>query len=429
MKVRIADRQVERERAQWSEIQEFLYSAATLGYGEYLMEEPLYFGQAFAEKPHFTFSASWANEIATGANIRANGWPHPDHKGYQYYPPLNGALPDGGFDWQGYFIPNIARQYHPTMPLIPKLGEVNYWRWGVIPYLYFSTLWAQTDASTLWTIIDDDVAPGRGSHYSAKYVFGSDATSNWLTPVRDYLNGEDEDPGSVPALGITPYESRFFWRSGPGAWVNFFPIATRRAVWPHNYIYSSLNPPLDAYWFRYSIKSDGPINVRFHVARFWAVWETDEFAMFDGDLTEAEVRQNVYAPSTNWGFQRICRDSVHFHPGGYWEDVEFNLEETWRFIPDSPSWGFAVPLLFMIRLEGGSPGQQVWLDDVQYSLDYTDVSAPSQITVGVAEWIVDNQKAYIGARLWFKIGESSRDNQPGLMETFDPLDSFWSTLS
>ena len=60
--------------------------------------------------------------------------------------------------------------------------------------------------------------------------------------------------------------------------------------------------------------------------------------------------------------------------------------------------------VFRFRINNGKPGQVARLDNVYVWPDIKNVYVP-MVTVGVAEWVQDEQGAYIGAKLWIKVGD------------------------
>lgn len=71
--IRRAGNRQEIDRRTWADVARVRFPVNVSGYGEYLMTEPIMFGQAFEEPPFFTFSA--VGDLQVTGEVRAIGWP------------------------------------------------------------------------------------------------------------------------------------------------------------------------------------------------------------------------------------------------------------------------------------------------------------------------------------------------------------------
>lgn len=71
--VRRAQSRQEIDRRTWAEIERIRFNLLVKGAGEYLMVEPIMFGQAYEEPPFFTWSGVGAGEAFP--EVKAIGWP------------------------------------------------------------------------------------------------------------------------------------------------------------------------------------------------------------------------------------------------------------------------------------------------------------------------------------------------------------------
>ena len=71
--VRRAQNRQEIDRRTWAELERVRFNLQVTGAGEYLMEEPIMFGQAFEEPPFFTWSGVGEGEVFP--EVKAIGWP------------------------------------------------------------------------------------------------------------------------------------------------------------------------------------------------------------------------------------------------------------------------------------------------------------------------------------------------------------------
>lgn len=463
----------ELDRKMWADIDRLMYTVQAKGRGEYLFEEPIFFGTAFSSPPTLSYSS-----ITEGAGpdvIPFNTTPPRNirkdldiyHLGNHSHG-TNNTILDPGFEVQGQFIPLMGDEarYIPVTSDSPKTweyfdyslegygeddyigppGEYEWWqnwpnvilgvwaREGYESQNYdgyrepeYVNSWIQTSESRgRWSVTDvmsHEYGVGARGKYSAEYTFVDAGSSNWMIPLGWMANWVDNLSADNPATAHWGFFSLEMW-GGQNMLTGVPPMMSgwkgTAAVW------SDDDCELDVWnynwWDSEGLEGTPP----------W--WDyapmpysyDDPRPLVDSDVWY-DYWNTYYDPprfreqSDTWVTCHLGNDARVTVPvkGGQWNDVSFYLPQaqnqwhtpSWPPGHDlhigGPGWMFET---FRFRISDGKPGQTVRLDNVYVWPDLKNIYVP-MVTVGVAEWVQDEQGAYIGAKLWVKVGEPSESGR------------------
>ena len=455
----------ELDRKMWADIDRLMYEFQAKGRGEYLFEEPIFFGTAFSAPPVLSYSSVAEN---TGEDVIPFNTTPPYnirhdldiyHLGNHSHG-TNNTILDPGFEIQGQFIPLMGDEARliPETSTLPKAyedyyeeidgeyvyvgppGEEEWWNnwpnvifgvWVREGYTsqnfdgyrapQYANNWVQTsDARGRWSVTDamsHDYGVGARGKYSAEFTFVDGGSSNWMIPL-DWMSFWPEELGADnPATAHWGFVSLEQW-GGQNMLTGAPPLMPgwggtaavwsdddcELEVWSYNWWYSWYEGDPEPYWeykpMPYSYDNSRPL--------------------VDSDLWD-DYWNDYYDPphfreqSDTWSTARLGNDVKVKVPitGGQWNEVSFYLpraKNQWHtpslppghdLFVSGPGWMYEV---FRFRINNGKPGQVARLDNVYVWPDIKNVYVP-MVTVGVAEWVQDEQGAYIGAKLWIKVGD------------------------
>ena len=384
------------DRGTWAGLDKLKFQTLVRGGGEAYVG-PIYFGQAFESPPFFTYSAV--------ANLLDNPHPAVHNVGFpSRHAGTGGAktdelvrqgwISDGSFEhqmiWNDSYIPDVTE--HNTWPGFQKIEDDRLGSGVGFDLSNMANAWIQSTpeaspSQPRWIISNDRAyvgGPGYRGKYSARYVFGSEAASRWLIPIRVYAS-------------VNPWTG--YSATDPVEWhLNDVISWTGQTARPGNlsggYRPIAFNPPLGT--FTISCK----------------VWVTDAMTF------EAVVKQWDDYDDEYWGVQYVYyklykedNNTQELIPGE-WNDVTFQVTHVPELWPNYPmvadsARDYMFYALYM-RVVGGSSGDKAYIDDVQVSANYqTAGGGIPMLTIGVAEWIQDQGGMYVGANLWIKAEDGS----------------------
>ncbi len=297
--------------------------------------------------------------------------------------------------------------------------------------------WLQTgEERNVWTTTkaqSHDLGIGEAGKYSATATIGPSGYTNWLIPIGDewfymlpddgyeYISGDDW-------YDITDaiYSEHMFYsvREWPGFKWRWGPFQQEEGV-P-----SSPPPHVGGFeGFAYVKSASGCTLETQAVFHHWegdaaddglneVVFTDDKVVGFTGHNDEttalyrmiATVEDSSSVTGGDWKRvdielpyegERPLLDTVD---GDGTEWTEFLENENYPWFKKTNSGGYAWPFWRLKFRVKGTPGEVVYLDNVYLYKQLRNAQAP-HITVGVAEWIRDEAGVYVGAHLWFKMGQ------------------------
>lgn len=309
----------------------------------------------------------------------------PEGQGYgpATYGDYNNLIYDGSFEIAGRrgAVTNVPSIMTPSQQgtfidfnYLPGAGYDEFYNFG--GYL---THWLQSDdPGNRWVITDTKAAHGR---YSATVTLDS-TKSRWLWPIAaDFFN-----------YGVNMWG--YSGTSSGGA--SAYPSGTIFTFW-------------QAYW-GWDVPLGNPDNTTkvVHAKVFASQDCVIEFEGWQVDYGWFYSFDNAYASNSNGyytgGFPPVFHRGEIAVKAGAWVDVSWDIPAAYL----SEIVDLVVKTSFRVS---GTPGTQVWVDDV-----FLDPVRPSAVgtamTVGVAEWIRDEQGLYVGANLWIKNGSPDLSEDP-----------------
>lgn len=366
--VRLAIQKTALDRDTWADLVKAPHSLLARGVGEHLMVEPLFFGEAFEEPPLMTYSVI-EERAADFPTIVAHNVAKPTAKVRAATPyfgteatqgEYNNRIADGSFEIAGrhgaegnvpsILTPNDLASYTDFQYLPGAAADAHY------------TFWMQTnDAGAKWKIVKGKATQG---DYSATVTLDN-PVSRWLYPIDfyEYVNNGSIFGQSYPYTedGLYGWEVEEWGREIP--WVN-----------PNN----------GTNTIRAKVFATAACSLEYtgYVAGHNA-WAYEKFG---------------YGPTLPWhDLVPVYNNGSVPVDAGRWNDI---------------SWTFPIPYLeagtdnLIVKQSmrvAGTPGTQIWIDDV-YVDSNLHTTHDLVFTVGVAEWVQDEQGFYVGAKLWIKSG-------------------------
>lgn len=432
------------DRATWANYSSLSYDVELFGVGEGVIEVD--FGRAFSAPPTLSYSAVFdaiGDDVLPQIYVPPKGAGSIDVDSYglgNNSMMINPSMQDPSFEQQGQYIslfgdgareiPDVHIERDEGTFGIHQIAKL--WNDASYPEGTFAdpfdggefrgplqsgwesntNYWVQTDeAKERWVVSDeksDVFGVGADGSYSAKYVFGSSPTSSALIPVDNWMGGYwlmDPD-------GDRRYD-RFMWYTAlQSAAIRSYPSTNSYGVL--GYTYQAV-PPYPGGWVGYaSAWSDGDCTLEITATN----WHGDGGAVDDGVDELFYLNGNpvtddyVYGGSADNANLRILNhDVVSLEvKAGSWNQFNVDLSNggnrvilNWPPLGDNKSDIASAYTRLEYRIKGGSPGQVVYLDNLLMSQRLTNNVIPI-LTVGVAEWAIDDGGAYVGAKVWFKSG-------------------------
>lgn len=408
----------EIDRRSWAQIERLKYDVIMRGSGEYLMDEPIYFGRAYSAPPTFTYSAAaqvseedmllphifTPPRDAAKTDIDAQGV-SPSTMG------TNNWVQDPGFEVQGQWIGEVTDaevipdvHIYNTGASYANIIYDNYVAASFVREPYWSNCWVQTaDSNTRWVVSADkphDLGLGYAGKYSAKYVFGSETSSNWLQPI--YTTDWGTHGGGLPAQDEWLWASAKIWPSSKTAdtsegFIYAEPPPYFSGWDGFTHIWSDSDCELETYSYEWDY-SDSPFEDEYpDWQKPWRGTNDDlgiRMRNFDNQMFQVTAdtwnKIEFYFPYTNDKAYPNFPYKPWSVPG---DDTDYNPGEAFW------SWRF--------RINNGSTNQIVYLDNTYIWPRLRNLAMPI-ITIGIAEWITDFNdefgEVYVGAKLWFKVG-------------------------
>jgi hypothetical protein len=400
-------------------------------------------------------NGSWAGSwVSTNVHFLAMtqaSLPYPyDHRS------TYGFIHDGSFEQQGMFEdPDFNAFYIPTWledaDTVTTLGS-GHAHSGTYPWQKFQKIiadwrntnennssirgplgqftanagnhWVQgTDTNSRWSVTSED-SYGETTEtryigpYAAKYVFDTYPQSRWMVPI---------------SVSDFSWSSPHWWahtdtQVTPHNWdihewdltTHVLPISGASSSFPYGVWDGPVgNPGWQVIRYICRTKSDGPLQCRMQVNWMYGdVRQPDP--LFPASMADRQRRIDTVLElggeiiDTRFNIARMSTTDALFDmvPGEWnthtmdWAFPQYLLN------PVVPWSGDVEPnflagdddhyVLFRIRFEGGTPGQVVYLDEVEAGPVLQTFPALPLLTIGVQEWIQDDNGFYVGANLWFK---------------------------
>lgn len=409
--LRTKNRRQEQDRVAWPDLSSVGFQTRLVGSDEALIG-PILFGRAYVYPPQFSYSAvdatagvqpdlvrplSWPTQLMSSAEdaMDWDGWVHDPQFDMQmrhndpYIPDLDDHL-----QWVGYqkiwaaAKPDLGYGddidgYEDDFP-----GAVNSWVQGVGP----GPRWEVAQA---YPYSDER----RGGRYSAQYVFGSETESRGLYPIRP--RGFYQ-PYSVIAAGNPDdaYERCIFSATYDGARPNQYPQGP--------YLPLGLNPPGTpfTFWSAIDVSAECQVEV---LCRHWDA--STEWAVPVGPaIYHAQLYEEVQTATLAAGQNIVEMDF----------GVPSNYHPNYPATDDSYYGDDAIFVTFRIRITGGSVGLRANVQRTLIWANLNDYAGTPMVTIGVAEWITNDDGAYVGAVLWAKTRDPALGSALGAVVTNPP---------
>jgi hypothetical protein len=386
-RLRRADTKKQLDRETWATLDKLKFESVVRGAGEYLIEDPpIYFGQAFDAPPFFTFS-SVAGNSSTHPEVKAIGWPT-DQVDRTKDELLNtGWLVDGSFEhqmvWNDPVIPTVKdhNTYTEFQKIASDQGPGTGWK---TPSR--ENWWVQGTAETsgsqpLWAISNERAYPnsnGYKSQYAARYIFDSSGETRWLIPISAW--------DANPWYGYAATDPDEWHLNDVWSWTSDVVMA---GGWAGGYRTLAFNPPYDKWTINLKVYATEAVTYEAIMRQ----WDDNDNSYFGGTSLYQLLKEDTYT-------QEIIPNE--------WNEIQFDYKasEYWTTHPPthtnlSNDWAFHT---WMSRFTGGTAGGKVYVDDCYMWPNATTSGGLPMITIGVAEWVQDDGGAYIGAKLWIKVG-------------------------
>lgn len=396
-RLRRADTRGQLDRGTWAALDKIKFETLVRGAGEYLIDNPpIYFGQAFDSPPFFTFSAVSGNP-GTYPEVKAVGWPSV-HAGIGTDDELLNAgwLPDGSFEhqmlWNDPVIPHVKD--HLTYPSFQKIkadqGPGTGWATPTVENFWVQGLAETSPSQPAWAISNERAFPnavGYRSKYAARYVFDGSGVSRWLIPAFGFLSANGPTQPYVGNLSTEPYE----WHlNDVVSWCS--DAAAETLLTGQNTRGIAFNPPLDEWTVNLQVYCTEEMTYEAIVRQ----WDDYDNSHFGGDSAYRLIQEDAWT-------QQI--------PPGQWTDVTFTYPTSPDYWPNYPETEGSVLSqnyinhTWLSRFHNlGSSGAKAFIDHCFVWPNMTTQGGLPMITIGVAEWVQDEGGAYVGAKLWIKVG-------------------------
>lgn len=417
----------ELDRSQWANIDRLMYEFRAHGRGEYLFEEPIYFGQAFSTPPTLAYStitdqvegeAVIPNRVVPPKDYRRNA----DQYGLGTHSQGTNPPPilDPSFEVQGQYVPLMGSEAQriPVTSEIVEASPFGDWPneirvvWDRDGYTAQNTWdtrqpgyvnsWVQTDeVRGRWSISGDkerDYGVGARGKYSAKFTVVDPGSTNWLIPIGwdtwfayDTFPNYPDYPGAAHWCFITLVtEGEFVGTGEPPVMFGWNGTAS---VW------SDTDCEFEAWEYCFWADETN--------SDWWDYSYMPQSYGSDVSLLYGDMYTDHASPSSS--VARLGSDNKVTVPivGGEWNDISFYLprdRNQWQPMNYSVGGPGLIYETFRFRLNNAVAGQVVYLDNIYLWPDVKNIYVP-MVTVGVAEWVQDEHGAYIGAKLWVKVGD------------------------
>lgn len=362
----------ELDRRTWSQIERLQHEVVMRGSGEYLMDEPIYFGRAYSTPPAFSYSAA-ARDAAVSGKVMPQIFVPPkeavkhgvDGQGVSASSmTTNSWVQDPGFEVQGQWIGEVTDAHViPGVHYEDDDAQIIWKNYAFTSYAprepFYMNRWVQSnDSNARWIVSSDkphDLGLGYAGKYSAKYTFGSDSSSNWLIPF------QVTDWGHKPIWG--GYDMYMWW--SVNTWPTFDLSYAKDGIiysepppyfagWDgFCYVWSDSDCELETYCYEWD-ESDSPFE--------------DEYPEWDPTLETGIRVRNI----DNQKFQLVANS---------WNRVEYYFPMTNSKSFSYPYQPWTVPgdatdynpgecfWTWRYRINNGSPGQVVYFDNAYVLLD------------------------------------------------------------
>lgn len=409
----------ELDRTQWADYQRIVYDTLVLGTGEHLTPIPIAFGRAFSHPPVFSHSVSMpvASGVLPALTVppRGAGAIDVDVRGLSASSMAPGqVIWDSGFESQGQYIAELGAVAR-KIPSVNELNDglypssatpiTNAWNYGASDYPREpedgTNGWLQTDDSRgFWELSDtesDDFGLGARGKWSAKFEFELDGASELLIPWDNaftwWVASSEATRGpwdlyGTPSVSIGgPYSGYWdylgFSYSAPPPYMSGWDgHASAYSTQPCTFKVDAINFHWEGGTVEPQLDIESPEN---SIAPWYR--EIERLTFTQEVVPDTWNHFVVDLPSTISDRYLTNWPPVGYPKSKYGDDPN-QLGTYWRF---------------EYSIEGGVAGQVAYLDNL-YLYNKMKNAVPPIITIGVAEWVVDEAGAYIGAYMWFKIG-------------------------
>ena len=418
------------DRNQWSNLDKQRADLLVKGRGEGLVE--VYFGKGFASPPTFNYSAVF-NETETevlsyavtpprgtwSRQLDMYGMPNDSMS-------QNGFIQDPSFESQGKYRVFSGTPWFLDWTVIPDAYEafLDIDSIGALPLADWQDSvsltnqvgpkygdsagqngphrWVQTgETRERWALTDSafhDLGVGMIGNVSAQSLVGPSGYTNWLVPF---------DYSESPITYSLPVQPNDYWTMWHTVWeVSPTNVSTAYG----GGVYAPAEPPPYIRGFKgfayVKCDSDVELQVNASYIHFSGGFGSgvvisdstlgEPFESTPTDSLRLIDSVDVEVNSVGTGWRRV--DFEIDYPGPIsWPDAEYcaNVND----LPINPWW------VLRLRVKG-TPGATVNLDNVYIDRVMKNAELPI-MTIGVAEWIRDEQGVYVGAKLWVVRGEAS----------------------
>jgi hypothetical protein len=342
------------ERNQESEVysrpQKAVIPLQLIGLGETEVG-PVWFGRGFAAPPrHFT---------VTGSVVLRD------------FPYVSTAIAPGPFPASGEEVKSWDGIISdPSFEAMYIVG-------GTIPTYrarpFGGSWWCQSQAQLGWEIDNTRASQGKAS---VRCAIDVSRETPWLQPL---------DPGFIIEEWMSPEDF--------SCSTTFFPkmsgIETLDETLSAVFLCPAFNPYGAAHIFQVKARTSKPATLEMQVRFFVADY-------FEG-VTYSKRDEILTFPLTQSTIWERIRTEVTV-PGVYdWTEPTTDLIPTQLRSAETQ-------VMWRVRVKG-DPGTIVWLDECLIDTPATTQPEMPHVTIGVKEWMQDENGSYIGAKLWVRSGE------------------------
>jgi hypothetical protein len=433
--LRKAQQAKELARSAWAERQGVDFEFNTVGTGEALTP-PIYFGRVFDRPPAFDYSAVLNQSLDDRGHVQAFLAPG-QHLQAEY----------DSLSWPGFWEdPQFEVQMRWNDPVIPALNE-DIWdggqsmgfqriHWNLLgtdpqttnnddeaglDAVGWANQWLQSSlGANRWAIVEEYGCPRgpRTGRYSAKFTFDATGESRWLIPfhqtamVWPYWTYEQNMSDELIERNIIGSMLDYNYTSRSGVWGTLPGGPASCGGIP-----LGVNPPNNKWTVRLEVYSTAAasIEVKFDVFNQNEVESivnpatgvAVEVLAYDKDLAYSET----VALSAGWNSLLV----EYKVPSWIMPNVPFQRPPS---VPEGDYFRSGW-YSFKAKMKAyGLDGESVYLARATIEPDWSSKAPVPWLTVGVAEWIKDDQGMYVGAILWIKSSEVSPDCDNGVIESY-----------
>jgi len=433
--IRRAQSKISIERDQWANLDKYQKDIRLTGRGE--GRKTIMFGRGFTSPPTFNYSAVFDTEEAEimpwyVVPPRGSDKTGPDYYGYGNDSQGGyGLIQDPGFENQGKWkfrsTSSPWSQIWSTRDMFAGGGAsspIKVWasanppadtiwsleRW--VPHSFAWTTgnrWVQTeDTRNRWSVTDEehhDLGVGTKGSFCAKATIGPNGYTNWLIPYQEYFGWIETlySPGNEWRTVVSAFEGlpdNVNASFGAGIYAKEVPPPYISGWYGMLHTKSTSDHEVEVHAVYANEGSDNPVGTPSTEFGFTFADYFDPYqSQYESTIPYYEVADIEFKASVQSGDWRRTDYDLPYHGSLSWPEALDCLNR--KGLPTNPWWTFKYRI-------NGTPGDVVYLDNVFITRRMRNSEIPI-MTIGVAEWVLDDAGAYIGADLWFKVGEPLGD--------------------